>query len=79
MTFTNKTDYNIHGLASIPHSEFFAFNLRIKRSSELKLSKEYINTIVIYARLVSLARSLFPVFLCGGGKKGLDQFTGAIS
>ena len=50
MTFTNKTDYNIHGLVSVPHSEFFAFNLRIKRSSELKLSKEYINTNVIYAR-----------------------------
>ena len=28
--------------------------------------------------VVSLARLLFSVFLCGGGKKGLDQFTGAI-
>ena len=52
MTFTNKTDYNLNGLFSVPHSEFFAFNynLRIKRSSELKLSEEYINTNVIYAR-----------------------------
>ena len=37
-------------MVSVPHSEIFAFNLRIKRSSELKLSKEYINTSVIYAR-----------------------------
>ena len=29
-------------------------------------------------KLVWLARPLFSVFLCGGGKKGLDQFTGAI-
>ena len=29
-------------------------------------------------KLVWLARPLFSVFLCGGGKKGLDQFKGTI-
>ena len=44
---------NIHGLVSVPHSEFFAFNLRIKRSSKLKLSKEFINTNIIMQDIAS--------------------------
>ena len=46
--FTHK---NIHGLVCVSYSEFFAFNLGIKRSNELKLSKEY---VIINVRLQRL-------------------------
>ena len=69
--FVGQNDGRVTGRFSSRCSEKHRTEVKIKNFNLAEEGKSL-------CRVVSLARPLFSVFLCGDRKKGLDQFTGAI-